>query len=111
VVGGFFQSIDHVCFHINREEVDPELLFKVPPGLDGENAGICFLMEHIFGPLGSATTFEEREGPEDFLLFVMELLQGQMDVERAGVQKCIAVVTFSAEVWRAGELRMCSSRR
>ena len=91
--------------------MDPELLFKVPPGLDGENTSICFLMEHVFGPLGSATTFEERKGLEDFLLFVMELLQGQMDVERAGVQKCIAVVTFSAEVWRVGELRMCSSRR
>jgi len=56
--------------------VDLELLFKVLPGLDGENAGVRFLTEHILGPLGSATTFEKREGPEDFLLFVMELLWG-----------------------------------
>jgi len=88
--------------------VDPELLFKVPPGLDGENAGVHFLIEHVFRPLGSATTFEECEGPEDFLLFVVELFQGQADVERAKVQKCTAVVTFSTEVQRTEKLRMCS---
>ena len=94
--------------------MDPELLFKVPPGLDredGENTGVRFLTEHILGPLGGATTFEEHKGPEDFLLFVMELLQDQADIERAGVQKCTAVMTFSAEVWKAGELGMCSSHR
>jgi len=109
VVGGSFQSIDRVCFCVNRKEVHLELLFKVPLGLDGENASVCFLMEHVFGPLGSTTTFEECEGPEDFLLFIVELLQGQVDVKRAGVQKCMAIVTFSAEVWRAGELGTCSS--
>ena len=50
-----------------------ELLFKVPPGLDGENTSVCFLTEHVFGPLGGTTTFEECEGPENSLLFVMEL--------------------------------------
>jgi len=53
-----------------------ELLFKVPPGLDRENASICFLMEHVFRLLGSTTTFEECKGPENFLLFIMELLWG-----------------------------------
>ena len=76
MVGGSFQSIDCVRFCVNREEVDLELLFKVPPGLDGEDAGIRFLTEHILGPLGGMTTFEKREGPEDFLLFIMELFQG-----------------------------------
>jgi len=76
VVGGFFQSIDHVCFYVDREEVDLELLFEVPPGLDGENASVCFLTEHVLGPLGSVTTFEKHESPEYFLLFVMELLWG-----------------------------------
>ena len=76
MVGGSFQSIDCVCFYVDREEVDLELLFKVPPGLDGEDAGVCFLTEHVLRPLGGATTFEKREGPEDFLLFVMELLWG-----------------------------------
>jgi len=73
VVGGFFQSIDRICFHINRKEVNLELLFKVPPGLDGENTSVCFLTEHVFGPLGGTTTFEECEGPENSLLFIMEL--------------------------------------
>jgi len=76
VVGGFFQSIDRVRFCIDREEVDLELLFEVPLGLDGEDAGVRFLTEHVLGPLGGATTFEKRKGPEDFLLFVMELLWG-----------------------------------
>jgi len=76
VVGGSLQSIDRVHFHVDREEVDPELLFEVPPGLDGENAGVRFLAEHVSRPLGSTTTFEKHEGPKDFLLFVMELLQG-----------------------------------
>ena len=76
MVGGSFQSIDRVHFHVDREEVDLELLFEVPPGLDGEDTGIRFLTEHILGPLGGVTTFEKREGPEDFLLFVMELFQG-----------------------------------
>jgi len=78
--------------------VDLELLFKVLLGLDGENASIHFLMEHIFGPLGGITTFEECEGPENFLLFVVELLWGQADVERAGVQKYMAIVKFSTKV-------------
>ena len=76
MVGGSFQSIDRVHFRVDREEVDLELLFEVPPGLDGEDTSIHFLTEHILGPLGGVTTFEKREGPEDFLLFVMELFQG-----------------------------------
>jgi len=32
VVGGSFQSVDHVCFRIYWEEVKSELLLKVPPG-------------------------------------------------------------------------------
>ena len=76
MVGGFFQSIDRVRFRVDREEVDLELLFEVPPGLDREDAGIRFLTEHILRPLGGVTTIEKREGPEDFLLFVMELFRG-----------------------------------
>jgi len=76
VVGGLFQSIDRVCFRIYREEVQLELLFKVSPGLDRENASVCFLTEHVFGPLGSATSLEECESPENLFLFIMELLQG-----------------------------------
>jgi len=34
----------------------------------------------------------------------VELLQGQTDVEGAGVQECTAVVMFSTKVQRTGEL-------
>jgi len=76
VVGSSFQSIDHVCFRVCRKEVQPELLFKFFPGLDGENTSVCFLTEYVFGPLGGMTSLEEHEGPEDPFLFVMELLRG-----------------------------------
>jgi len=56
--------------------VQPELLFKVSPGLDGENASICFLTEYVFGLLGSTTSFKECESPENPFLFVVELLWG-----------------------------------
>jgi len=85
MIGGAFQSIDYIHFHINWEEVNPELLLKVSPGSDGENASICFLTKHIFGPLGSMTTFEECESPKNPLFFVMELFWGQADVQGAGV--------------------------
>jgi len=74
VVGSSFQSVDRVRFRICREEVQPELLFKVSPGLDGENASV-YLAEYIFGPLGGTTFFEECESPENPFLFVVELLQ------------------------------------
>jgi len=76
VVGSPFQTVDHVCFHVCREEVQPELLFKFSLGLDGENASVHFLMEYVFGPLGGTTSLEEHEGPEDPFLFVLELLRG-----------------------------------
>jgi len=85
MIGGAFQSIDYIHFHINWEEVNPELLLKVSPGSDGENASIRFLTKHIFGPLGSMTTFEECESPKNPLFFVMELFWGQADVQGAGV--------------------------
>jgi len=110
VVGGAFQRVDCICFCVNREEVKPELLLEISPGLDRENANVRFLTKYIFGPLGSMTSFEERESPENPFFFVMELLWGQADVEGAGVQKCAAVVTFSAEVWGTRELGTCLSR-
>jgi len=76
VVGGSFQGVDCVRFRIHREEVNPELLFKVPLGLYRENASICFLTEDIFGPLGGMTTLEKHKSPENFFLFVVELFQG-----------------------------------
>jgi len=85
--------------------MDPELLFKVSSCWNGENASICFLMEYVFGLLGSTTAFEECESPENSLLFIVELLQDQADVEGAGVQECMAIVMFSAGFRRRKELR------
>jgi len=76
VVGSSFQSINRIRFYVCREKVQPELLFKVSPGLDGENASVCFLTEYVFGPLGGMTSFEEHESPENPFLFVVELLWG-----------------------------------
>jgi len=76
VIEDAFQSIDRVCFRVNREEVDSELLLKVSLGLDREDASVRFLAKHVFGPLGGTTTFEECESPEDLLLLIVELLWG-----------------------------------
>jgi len=73
VVGGSFQGVDRVRFHVHREEVNPELLFKVPPGLYGENASVRFLMKDVLRPLGSTTTLEKHESPKNFFLFITEL--------------------------------------
>jgi len=75
VVGGSFQGVDCVCFCVHREEVNPELLFKVPSGLHGKNTSVCFLTEDVLGPLSSTTTLEKHESPENFFLFVIELFQ------------------------------------
>jgi len=111
VVGGAFQHVDCVRFCVNREEVKLELLLEISLGLDKENASVCFLTKYIFGPLGSMTSFEERESPENPFFFVMELLRGQADVKGAGIQKCVAVVTFSAKVQGTREFGTCSSCR
>jgi len=75
VVGGSFQGVDHVCFHVHREELNLELLFKVPPGLHGENTSVHFLTEDVLRPLGGTTTLEKHESPENFFLFIAELFQ------------------------------------
>jgi len=85
VIGGALQSIDCVRFHVNWEEVNLELLLEVSLGLDRGNASVRFLTKHVFRPLGSTTTFEERESPKNPLFFVVELFWGQADVQEAGV--------------------------
>jgi len=85
VIEGALQSIDCVRFRVSWEEVNLELLLEVSPGSDGENASVRLLTKHVFGPLGSTTTFEERESPEDPLFFILELFRGQADVQGAGV--------------------------
>jgi len=53
IIGGAFQSVNSVCFCIDRKELTLELLFEVGPGLDGKDAGICFLA-NVRGMLGEA---------------------------------------------------------
>jgi len=60
--------------------VNLELLLEVSSGSDRKNTSIRFLMKHVFGPLGSMTTFEERKSPKNPLFFIVELFQGQADV-------------------------------
>jgi len=69
------QSVDSICFHVNWKELTLELLLKVGPELNGEDASVRFLTKEVLGPLGSPSTLEEDKGPEDFLLVVAELLQ------------------------------------
>jgi len=76
VVGGSFQSVDHVCFHIYQEEVESELLLEVPSGWYGENAGVRFLTEDVLRPFSGTTILEKRESPENFFLLIVELLWG-----------------------------------
>ena len=80
MIEGALQSIDCIHFCINWEEVNPELLLEVSLGSDGENASVRFLTKHVFGSLGSTTTFEERESPKNPLFLVIELFWGQADV-------------------------------
>jgi len=44
----------------------PELLFKVDPGLNWKNAGVCLLVKEVLGPLRSMSVLEEGKGPKDF---------------------------------------------
>jgi len=76
VVGGSFQSVDRVRFRIYQEEMESELLLKIPPGWYGENASVHFLTEDVLEPFGGTTILEKRESPEDFFLLVAELLWG-----------------------------------
>jgi len=51
-----------------------ELLLEVGLGLNKEDASVCFLAKEVLRPLGSLSTLEEGESPEDFLLIAAELL-------------------------------------
>jgi len=77
IIGGVLQSVNSVCFRIDRKELSPELLFEVGPGLDGKDAGVHFLAKEVLGPLRGSSIFEKGEGPQDFLLVAAELFRGQ----------------------------------
>jgi len=75
VVQGAFQSVNGIYFSIDRKELTLELLFKVGPRLDRQNASVRLLAKEVLGPLRSTSVFEKGEGPKDFLLIAAELLR------------------------------------
>jgi len=77
VVRGAFQSVNGICFCIDREELTLELLFKVGPRLDRKNASVCLLVKEVLGPPCGTSVFEKGECPKDFLLIAAKLLRSQ----------------------------------
>jgi len=75
-----FQSVDGICFCIDRKELTPELLFEVDLGLNWKNASVRLLAKEVLGPLRSMSVLEEGEGPKDFFLVTGELLWGQTQI-------------------------------
>jgi len=77
VVCGAFQSVNGICFCVDRKELTPELLFEVGPRMDRKNAGVRLLAKEVLGPPRSMSVFEKGEGPKDLLLIAAELLRSQ----------------------------------
>jgi len=86
----------------------PELLFKVGPGLNWEDASVRLLAKEVLGPLRSTSILEEGKGPEDFFLVAGELLWGQAQIQHAGVEEGSSGALFAGEVWGRGEFWLCS---
>jgi len=78
VVHGAFQSVNGICFCVDRKELTPELLFEVSPRLDRKNASVRLLAKEVLGPPRGTSVFEKGEGPKDFLLIAAELLWSQV---------------------------------
>jgi len=78
----------------------PELLFEVGLGSNWEDASVRLLAKEVLRPLCSISILEKGEGPEDFFLVVGELLWGQAQIQRAGVEKDSSRTPFAREVWR-----------
>jgi len=55
-------------------------LFKVDPGLNWKNAGVCFLAKEVLGLLCSTSVLEKGKGPKDLLLVTAELLRSQAQI-------------------------------
>jgi len=82
-------------------------LFEVDPGLNWKNAGVRLLAKEVLGPLHSTSVLEEGEGPEDFFLVASELIQGQAQIQRAGVEESSSRAPFTGEVRGRGEFWPC----
>jgi len=84
-----------------------ELLFEVGLGSNWEDASVRLLAKEVLRPLCSISILEKDEGPEDFFLVVGELLWGQAQIQRAGVEKGSSRTPFAREVWRRREFWPC----
>jgi len=82
-------------------------LFEVGLGLNWENAGVHLLMKEVLGPLCSMSILEEGKGPEDFFLVAGELIWGQAQIQRAGVEEGLSRAPFTREVRGRGEFWPC----
>jgi len=78
VARGAFQSINSICFCVDRKELTPELLFEVGPRLDRKNASVRLLAKEVLRPPRGVSVLEKGEGPKDFLLIAAELLRSQV---------------------------------
>jgi len=83
-------------------------LFEVDPELNWKNAGVCLLVKEVLGPFCSMSILEEGEGPEDFFLVIGELIWGQAQIQRAGVEEGLSGAPFAREVGGRGEFWPCS---
>jgi len=108
IVRRLFQSVDGVCFCIDRKELTPELLFKVDPGLNWKNAGVCLLAKEVLRSLRSISVLEEGEGPKDFFLVAGKLLWGQTQIQSAGVKEGSSEAPFAGEVGGREKFWPCS---
>jgi len=82
-------------------------LFEVGSGLNWKNAGVCLLAKEVLGPLCS-TSILEGEGLEDFFLVAGELIQGQAQIQCAGVEEGSSGAPFAGEVGGREEFWPCS---
>jgi len=83
-------------------------LFKVDPGLNWKNAGVCLLAKEVLRPLRSTSVLEEGKGPKDFFLVAGELLWNQAQIQSAGVEEDSSRAPFAREVRERGEFWPCS---
>jgi len=107
IVQGPFQGIDCIRFCIDQKELTLELLFKVGPGLNGKNAGVCFLAKEVFRLPSGLSILEKSKSPEDFFLITTKLLWGQAQIQRTGVEESSTKTSFAGEVWEKGEFQPC----
>jgi len=75
--------------------------------LNGKNTGVHFLVKEVFRLPGGSSILEKSESPEDFFFITTELLQGQAQIQRTGVEESSTGTLFAREVWGRREFWPC----